>query len=110
MTKLNKIPAMAWDDISKIPFIVRNALSVAKGSLDPNDYHTGDAWVDVHKALPLIERLCQPNIVIVDLDDEKLIDAIAGVQATGWEYGTHPRDKAKIVLAALAALKGNTND
>jgi hypothetical protein len=26
----------------------------------------------VKQTLPLIERLCQPNIVIVDLDDEKV--------------------------------------
>lgn len=37
----------------------------------------------------------------VDLDNEALIDVVAEKQANGWEYGTHPRDKAKIVLNAI---------
>lgn len=35
------------------------------------------------------------------MNNDTLIDVIAEVQANGWEYGTHPRDKARIVLEAI---------
>ncbi len=34
-------------------------------------------------------------------DEDKLLDIIAELQANGWEYGTHPKEKAGIVLNAL---------
>lgn len=33
--------------------------------------------------------------------EETLLDIIAEKQANGWEYGTHPRHKARIVLEAI---------
>lgn len=35
------------------------------------------------------------------LDSEEMVEVVAELQANGWEYGTHPKDKAKIVIAAI---------
>lgn len=39
-----------------------------------------------------------------------LIDAIAEVQANGWEYGTHPREKARIVLEAIRQYEAENKE
>ena len=35
------------------------------------------------------------------LESEEMVDIVSGKQANGWEYGTHPREKANIVLTAI---------
>jgi hypothetical protein len=35
------------------------------------------------------------------LGRENVLEAIAEKQANGWVYGTHPKDKARIVVAAI---------
>lgn len=37
---------------------------------------------------------------------ENVLEAIAEKQANGWDYGTHPKEKARIVLAAVAQRLG----
>jgi len=64
---------------------------------------------ELEQALPLIERLCQPNIVIVDLDDEKLVGRIRGAVLTAAgmpEDAMYITGRADVLSkAALAALK-----
>ena len=38
------------------------------------------------------------------LSDPATVDKIAELQANGWEYGTHPRQKAEIVLQAIKEM------
>jgi hypothetical protein len=38
---------------------------------------------------------------IEPVGDDEILSVIAECQANGWDYGTHPREKAKIVLDAL---------
>lgn len=35
------------------------------------------------------------------LTEAEAVEIVAELQANGWVYGTHPRDKASIVIAAL---------
>jgi hypothetical protein len=39
-------------------------------------------------------------------DDPAMVDKIAELQANGWAHGTHPREKATIVLTAIKEAAG----
>lgn len=76
------------NDLNNIPASVRDALEdISSSAMVGFDE---DCLDSARNALPLIERLCQPNIVIVDLDDaDSIYKLIAIIDAK----------------AALAALK-----
>lgn len=52
----------------------------------------------------------QPNKSSALPDESTLLDIIAEKQANGWEYGAHPREKAKIVLDAIRPYFGALPD
>lgn len=39
--------------------------------------------------------------VLDKLKSPEMVDLIAELQANGWEYGTHPREKAQIIINAI---------
>ncbi len=111
------------NDLNNIPTSVCDALEAIKAndtsSLFSYDLESGEETRRAglvpkelaDQALPLIERLCQPNIVIVDLDDEKLVERVARAIpiANGHESEVddelHMANHRATAKAALAALK-----
>jgi len=98
------------NDLNTIPASVRVRLvQIASG-----DYKACGVFAEdlARDALPLIERLCQPNIVIVDLDDEKLVERVARALILEDSPNNNEMDIARnmefyipVAKAALAALK-----
>ncbi len=97
------------NNLNNIPASVRDLLRQIKA-----DSHTEchEVWFGqlATEALPLIERLCQPNTVIVDLDDEKLVERMAHfirvaardeVDRGEYDIALIPEIFAKAALAAL---------
>ncbi len=86
------------NDLNNIPASVRDALQISADDLEnpPSFVDMRDAILE---ALPLIERLCKPNIVIVDLEDvsnvKYMLKACEGIE-----------DLEDCMVASLAALKG----
>jgi hypothetical protein len=114
-TNLNKIPALVRDALNKSQEAMANAFNrihCLPRTTDTVLAHNIDCRMAANrKALPLIEKLCQPNIVIVDLDDEKLVERVAialndheTCENNGFSFNQ------RIATAALAALKEKTND
>jgi hypothetical protein len=108
------------NDLNTIPASVRYSIGErAIADCFPNsDYGTGIYHLDygnlqalVHTVVEIIER--QPNIVIVDLDDEKLVERVARIYRHfyeryqgGFDYHSNNQEAShNCMVAALAALK-----
>jgi hypothetical protein len=93
------------NDLNTIPASVRDKLREIN-SIDGERY-----WMEIAAtALPLSEKLCQPNIVIVDLDDNPIVKRLENfkqccVDSGGITESIAVGDCIRIVKAALAALK-----
>lgn len=118
---LNNIPASVRDKLAGI----RNRIGTSRqmhsaGNIQSDViFNALPAEQTAREALPMIEKLCQHNIVIVDLDDDhslKIGEAIA--KRRGYDsiddFNTHMDDDGETlyellldVKAALAALKGS---
>jgi len=74
--------------------------------------------IDMLKNTNVVHALVEIDAIIAQLKSQPeehrgeeardVEDIIAELQANGWEYGTHPREKARIVMKAIAPyLKTN---
>jgi len=106
------------NDLNTIPASVRDILKESISIEPARAINTGQALENCIKAIEpkdflaqsavsLIELLCQPNIVIVDLNDEKLMDIMDNAF---WDNANQQNrfenyDSKLAIKAALAALK-----
>jgi hypothetical protein len=123
------------NDLNNIPVIVRDALQnelrvmhqakvyevgLAGGQTMEASYARQCMWRlplsvrdNIEQALPLIEKLCQPSIVIVDLDDAGAVERITrdyfhfyARYEGGLDYYPNNQEASHACMkAALAALK-----
>ena len=94
------------NDLNTIPASVRDALDTCRSGVSYNSMGEGydDTYFDeelIEQAKTSISKLCQPNIAIVDLDNENLVKLFAGIMHEGMEIVLDPHDIAENLLAAL---------
>jgi len=97
---LNTIPASVLKDLRDLSEWDRSGDSCFRGCAAPEH---------VEDLVPLIEKLCQPNIVVVDLDDLR-----GRFYKAMMDEGYHPYSEEMTrgndaLDAALAALKENSH-
>lgn len=91
------------NDLNNIPASVREALgSIKQWSFDTATEIPPKEFRKLQNAMYAANRLCQPNIVIVDLDDEKLVERVAEAIKP---YVSAQYKANNAATAALAALK-----
>jgi hypothetical protein len=115
---LNNIPASVRDALEAELRVMHQAkvyeVGLAGGQTMEASYARQCMWRlplsvrdNIEQALPLIEKLCQPNIVIVDLDDGDLEHKIyEAILSASDGYMSNDR----IAKSVIAALKEKTND